>query len=93
MDKHKLAAEWVAMRRRSMWALPFAVAMLLVLGGVVWVEGLYRSDAAFLCGVLVGLAGYWTILEGMTIVRVGKLLREASVARPGDATGRQPAEA
>lgn len=81
MDERKLAEEWGAMRRRSMRAFPIAVVMAVVLGGVVYVEELYRSDAAFLIGVLVGSIGYWAVLEAMTILRVGRLLREAEATR------------
>jgi len=66
-----------------MRALPIAVAMALALGAVVWAEGLYRSDAAFLAGVLIGAVGYWTVLEAGTIISVGRLLKRTRTTRTG----------
>lgn len=75
MGDSQLAEEWRAMRGRSLQALPLAVAMLAILGGVVYLEGLHHSEMGFLAGVLVGFAGYWTVLEMMTIYRTGQSLR------------------
>jgi hypothetical protein len=80
-----LAAEWVAHRRRSLYALPLAAALLAALAAVVLATGLHRSDSGFLAGILVGAFAYWAVLEAVTVVRVGRLLREA--ARRRDAAG------
>ena len=63
-------------RRRSMSMLPVALILVSILGGVVLLEGLHLSDVGFLPGVLVGALGYWVVLELMTIVRIGRLLRQ-----------------
>ena len=77
MNERKLADEWRAMRRRSLSVLPVAIALLVATVGVVFFEGLHLSDVGFIPGVLVGCFGYWAVLEAMTFVRVGRLLRAA----------------
>lgn len=77
MDEQFLADEWAKSRSRSRQMLPVAATMFAALVAVVSFAGLYRSDSAFLVGVLVGSLGYWVILEALTIVRVGRLLRAA----------------
>lgn len=78
MNERMLAEEWVAMRRRSMRVLPMAVLIWAVLGGVVYFERLHESEAGFLSGTLFGITTFWVVLEVMTVVRVGRLLRTAT---------------
>lgn len=76
MNDSKLAGELAEMRRGSLRMLPVATAMLLALCAVVFVGGLHSSEVAFIPGVLIGLTGYWTLLELMTFVRLGRILRK-----------------
>jgi hypothetical protein len=77
VDEHFLADEWSKARGRSRQMLPVAGLVCAAFGATVYLTGLHRSETAFLWGVLVGTLLYWVILEGMTIVRIGRLLRAA----------------
>jgi hypothetical protein len=73
-----LVDEWFAVRRGSLRMLPIAVTLFGVLGGVIAIEGLHRSEFGFLAGLLIAATGYWAILEAITVIRVDRLLRKAA---------------
>lgn len=77
MDDRMLAEEWVAHRRRSAYALPLAATLFVTLAAVVFAAGLHKSEVGFMAGFLVGAFAFWTVLEALTVVRVGRLLRSA----------------
>jgi len=78
MNDRLLVEEWSALRRRSLRLLPVAVILAVVLGMLVYLEGLYLSEAGFLAGLLVGVLVYWAVLEAVTFLRIGRLLRTAT---------------
>lgn len=73
MTDRELADKWREAGRNSLRVLPVALIVFIALSLVVYFEKLYRSEDAFLSGVLMGTLGYWAILEIMTIARSGVL--------------------
>ena len=56
--------------RRLAAGVTLAATLAAVLGVLVYVEGLHRSESGFLAGLLLCAIVYWAILEVMTVVRV-----------------------
>lgn len=85
MNDRILVDEWHAMRRGSLRLFPVAATLALVFGVLVYVEGLHRSEAGFLVGLLFGAIVYWAILEVVTVVRIDRLLRKAERTQTSEA--------
>lgn len=88
MNERLLVEEWYTARRHALQMFPVALAMLVGLMVVVVAEDLIRSEFGFVAGLLVGVHAYWALLEAMTVVRIGRLLRKAAASAPvPDAAG------
>lgn len=77
MNERILVEEWYSLLRAARRMFPIAAMLFIALGMIVYREGLHRTEFGFLSGVLLGILGYWAILEAMTVVRIGRLLRKA----------------